>query len=171
MLTLFIIQHKGLAQDIGIKTNSLGWLILQPNLGAEIGISDDFSINVEGMFGPFTFSQGRKIKIQGVQGEFRHWIKNLFQGPVIGVYGNWAKYDWAPAKYRYVGNMYGVGISAGYSWLFSSHWGLELIAGIGWEHFKQKNKYLRKDPYICYGPRSKDYVGITRLGVNFTYYF
>ena len=64
MLTLFIIPHKGLAQDIGIKTTSLVWLILQPNLGAEIGISDDFSITVEGMFGPFTFSQGRNIQIQ-----------------------------------------------------------------------------------------------------------
>ena len=159
------------AQTIGIKTNALGWVALQPNLGLDVGIGDMFSFNVEGMFGPFILSNGYRMKVQGAQGEFKYWFKEKFHGPAIGVYGNWAKYDYALAKYRYLGDMYGTGVSFGYTWFLCSNWALELVGGIGWEHFKQENKYLRKDPLVCFGPASRNYVGLNRIGVNFIYYF
>ena len=158
------------AQNLGVNTNLLGAVYATPNLGLDIGISPRFAAVVDGFYSPFSFSDDRKMHSWGFQPELRFYPRYRFTGHFVGVESHYAMYDFGLHKYRYKGQLYGGGLTYGYSWMFAERWNLEGVIGLGYTRLNHDQKYDRHDPQICWGPESVNRFGITRFGIKFTYF-
>lgn len=179
-LSAFIVKID--AQSIGLKSNLLYSASLSPNLGIEIGLSPQTTIDISAGFNPFTFSDGRKWKHWLVQPEFRWWTCERFNGHflaahLIGGGFNVGNVDFFPfsmwdslENYRYKGHALGAGLGYGYAWMLGKHWNLEAEVGVGYA-------YTRFDKFQCIecGERlysaPHNYFGPTKLSINLVYLF
>ena len=97
-----------LSQTWALKSNLVTDALLIPTLGVEYALSDHSSVSLTGTYMPYSVGD-KKWKNWSVQPELRF---------VGGLYG----------KQRQ-GKFVGGGISAGYHFVLSYHWGLELALG------------------------------------------
>ncbi len=166
------------AQWLGLKTNALAWASTSPNLGVEFafgeksrsGFFNRLTLEVDGMYNPFTWSDGRSTEIWAVQAEFREYFDYKFTGHFMGLYGEYADYNYGLWKYRYVGTLWGGGLSYGYVWQLCPRWNVEGNIGLGVTRILIDDKYDRKDDRIDYGPETNTKFGVSRIGINFTYF-
>jgi len=159
---------------LAIKTNALYWATTTPNLGLEIGLAPQYTLDLSANYNFWTFSHNKKFKHWLIQPEVRYWLDNRFEGHFLGIHGLYAEYNVGGIKaigmedHRYQGNMYGGGVSYGYNWVLSERWNLEATLGIGFLH-------LDYSKYPCYecGEKIKDsvrnYFGPTKVGLSFIY--
>ncbi len=185
MLLCFAPQSKG--QAVAIKTNLLyGGYALTPNLGLEIGLCDQLTLDVGAGYNPWNRDGGKvdnkKLVHYLSEIELRYWTCGKFNGLFLGVHGLATQYNIAghdlPAlfgdgsdKYRFDGYAYGAGLSVGYQFILARHWNLELNLGGGYARMK----YAKYDATKC-GKEIDDaivdnYWGITRGGVSILFVF
>ena len=185
------------AQWLGVGTNVFGWAAASPNLGLDIGLSRHLALTVDGAINPFNFGE-KKTNFWAVQPELRIYPRYRFAGHYIGIEGHYGEYhDFGLKQYAYRGNLYGAGLSYGYSWMLSKSWNLEGFVGFGYT-------YLNDSKVICYDPKDEPYgdsqvsdefrvwmnegtklvrngimigdglnrqnIGLTRIGLKFTYF-
>lgn len=156
------------------KVNLLYLATTSLNIGAELALSDKWTIDATFGYNPWKFGDG-KVKHWLVMPEARYWLCQSFEGHFFGVHGLYSKFNVANLSFissmkdhTYQGSMYGGGISYGYHFPLKGKWGLELTAGLG---------YLRLDydKYECNGCKEKvgaykrDYWGPTKAGVTLIY--
>ena len=77
-LTAFIGQSD--AQVVGLKSNLLYSATASPNLGVEIGMGPQTTLDISAGFNPFKFSHNRQWRHWLVQPEFRWWTCERFGG-------------------------------------------------------------------------------------------
>jgi hypothetical protein len=178
---------KSNAQDIAaIKTNLVMDATLNANLGVEVGLAPNWSLDVTGEMNAWNMSHQRKWKHWYVQPEARYWLCDRFAGHFFGVHLFGGQYNLAKIgadftllgtdynnlkDTRYQGWMVGAGVAYGYAWALSKHWNIEGEIGIGWA-------YSRYDRFKCSGcgkkieeDKSHHYVGPTKAAVNLVYLF
>lgn len=168
------------AQSIGIKTNLAHWLAGgTPNLGIETALTSKYTLNVEGGYNWFAFSEEKRAKHWIVQSELRYWLCESFNGHFFGLHALAGEYnigkidipigrlkDWKGNRYEGFG--VGAGLSYGYQWPISKALNFELSLGAGYV-------YLDYEKYRCAkcGEKIKDdtnhYFGITRASVSLIY--
>ncbi|MGL5683934.1 MAG: DUF3575 domain-containing protein [Marinifilaceae bacterium] len=160
-------------QTVGIKTNLLGWTLPIMNIGVEAGITNKTTIEVMGYYSPFTLKNHKTRNLAGVQAEYRYWLDYKFSGFFTGVHAHVASYDWAWKVYRYKGILYGGGLSCGYALMLTSRWNVEGTVGVGYTRINANgnHKYNRYDEREVFHQADKNYVGITKAGINVTYLF
>ena len=174
------------AQDVAVKTNLLYDMTATMNLGAEVRMSPQWTLDVSANWNPWTFSDNKKWKQLSFQPEARYWFCEAFNGHFLGAHllggiynmSNWDTdftflgTDFGKLKdHRYEGWMLGAGIAYGYQWILSKHWSIEAEIGIGYV-------YSRYDKYRCAGcgrkteeGKSHHFVGPTKAAVNLIYVF
>lgn len=169
------------AQEVGFKTNVLGWGTVSPNLGLEVGLGKKSTLDVYGSINPFRFSNGKQWKHWFVQPEYRFWPCERFHKHFWGVHLVGGEYNIAKVKMpfgaykglrdtRYQGWGLGAGVSYGYQWLLSRYWSMEATIGIGYI-------YSKYDRYPCAecGTKiesgKKHYVGPTKAAISLIYLF
>ena len=174
------------AQDVAVKTNLLYDMTATMNVGAEIRISPQWTLDVSANWNPWTFSDNKKWRQLSFQPEARYWFCEAFNGHFLGAHllggiynmSNWNTgftflgTDFGQLKdYRYEGWMLGAGIAYGYQWILSRHWRIEAEIGLGYV-------YSRYDKYRCAGcgrkteeGKSHHFVGPTKAAVNLIYVF
>ena len=86
MLSMTAFIGKIDAQDVGIKTNLAHWASASPNLGLEIGLGKQTTLDISAGFNPFKFSKDKQWKHWLVQPEFRYWTCERFNGHFLGVH-------------------------------------------------------------------------------------
>lgn len=171
LLLVLLPSSRAGAQVIGLKTNALAWGAYGTlNLGAEVGFAKRWTFELDGAYNPFTHSDHKKTHMWALQGEFRYWFRYKFAGHFIGLHGHYGEYDWGVKKYRYKGDMFGGGISYGYSYMLGKRWSIEGNIGFGLTHLGRDYKYDRKDARITYPIKDKDYWGPSRAGISITYF-
>jgi len=175
-----------LAQDVALKTNLLSDAVLSPNVGLEIGLSTNWTLDVTGQFNGWKLSHNRRWKHWAVQPEARYWFCDRFSGHFVGVHVHGGQYniggidglvnllgtDARKLKdTRYQGWFVGAGVAYGYDWILGRHWNLEAEIGIGYS-------YTRYDRFRCAGcgkkietDKTHHYVGPTRAAVSVVYLF
>lgn len=177
---VFTFLNVSYAQDKVIKTNMMyGISTLTPNLGAEMRVSERWSIEVSGSYNPWTFSSNRKLKHWLVQSEARYWTREALNGHFFALHALGGQYNinkirlpWNMGRelrhHRYEGWMAGAGIGYGYSWYLGKHWSLELEAGIGYLHLDYKKSRCNTCG-ILLKESTREYFGPTRLAINLVY--
>ena len=115
-----------------------------------------------------------------MQPEARRWLCTPFAGHFLGVHALGGRYNVGGVhlpfhilkgarEARYEGWFLGAGISYGYHWVLSPHWGMEAALGVG-------AAFLRSDRYRCghCGSKQRDvknkgYYGPTKAAVSIVY--
>ena len=187
LMFLAVVSLFGTAssQVIGIKTNIIPDALLSPNLGVEIGLSRKWTLDLTGEINFWTINHHR-WRHWLAQPEARYWFCDRFAGHFLGFHAIGGEYNFGMiknginflgsdfsklSKYRYQGWAVGAGVAYGYAWVLSKHWNLEAEIGIGW-------MYTRYDKFSCESCSKKlesnrphNYVGPTKVAINFEYLF
>lgn len=183
VLSMTAIFGKVNAQEVGIKTNLLYWASASPNLGVEIGLGKQTTLDISAGFNPFNFSHERKWKHWLVQPEFRWWTCERFNGHFLGLHlvgggfnvGNVSFFPFSMwdglDHYRYKGHALGAGIAYGYAWMLGKHWNLEAEIGLGYAHAWYDQYACEKCSDKILSDGNKNYWGLTKLAISFVYLF
>lgn len=180
------IACSGTAQgEVGVKTNLLSDATLSPNIGVELPLAPQWSVEASGGLNAWTVN-GHRWRHWLVQPEVRYWLCDRFAGHFFGVHLLGGQYnigninldfsflgtDFSKlSNNRYQGWFGGAGIAYGYTWILSRHWSIEAEIGVGWT-------YTRYDKYRCADCGKKiesnhphNYVGPTKAALNMVYVF
>lgn len=165
--------------SFALKTNFLSWATGTINIGGEARIANRYTLNLSAGYNPWTFSENRKWKHVSVMPELRYWTCEPFTGHFFGAHLLYAHYNAGNFKLpfdlfpgleseRWEGNMYGAGLSYGYSLYLSPRWSLEGTIGAGYI-------YLDHDRYECVkcgdlkGSSTTHYFGPTKAAISLIY--
>ncbi len=181
IISTICASAQGLA---AIKSNlAYGAVALAPNLGVELGISPqstiDFSVGYNGWKREGTLDANKKLAHLIIQPEYRYYLCERFSGHFFGAHALFAQYNISEHNlplifgkgskdYRFKGNGFGLGISYGYQILLSRRLNLELQLGVGYVRLH----YDRFESYKCaplIGTENRNYFGPTRAGISISY--
>ncbi|MDD3787806.1 MAG: DUF3575 domain-containing protein [Petrimonas sp.] len=169
------------AQKTAIKTNIPYWFTATPNLGLEFALGDKVSLELSGGYNPFKFSDTKQLRHWVVWPELRYWTCETFNGHFFGLHAVGGQYNiggWdLPVdklkvlnERRYQGSAIGVGLSYGYQWILSDHWGMEFTLGAGFARFKY-DVYKLGNNGEHIGKNQKNYFGPTKGALSIVYVF
>ncbi|EGF52456.1 DUF3575 domain-containing protein [Bacteroides fluxus] len=178
---LFFFFNTVSAQKAALKSNLLYDATGSINLGLELAVAGQWTMDVSGSYNAWDFPNDKKWRHILVQPEARYWLCDRFNGHFFGIHAQWMKFNignvdmpfglWEGARSnRFQGDLWGGGLAYGYSWLLSRHWNLEAEVGVGY------NRVIY-DRYPCAscGSRiasdARNYFGPTKLALSFVYLF
>jgi len=117
-----------------IKSNALFDLTTSLNLGFELRLQRQITLDLPFTLNPWTYNklENTKFKFLLFQPGLRYWDCEVFNGHFIGVHGHYAYFNVGHLpnplfsetmnQYRFEGQLAGMGISYGYHWLISPRW-------------------------------------------------
>ena len=170
LIVFLCCMNAGRAQFYSLGTNipALG----TTTLNAEVSMTLDrkWSLHLPVYYNPFVFKDNKKIQNITVLPGVRHWLLESYVNGFIGVNAIGSKYHFTWKDYRYEGLAFGAGISAGYAWLLSARWNLELEGGIGlvWADY---TKYKCEECGKKVGEQSRWYAVPNKIAVSLVYLF
>ena len=166
-----------------VKTNLPADLVTAVNLGVEVPLGEDFSVNAHFTFpwwtaGPY----GNKYALQllDAEGELRWWFapgEERFEGHYLALQGSGGKFDlqWGRDIGCYQCYNWGVGLSYGYSMSLGEHWNLEFALTLGYLAIDYQHYVPSPDWSVLLRDNAKagvlHYFGPTGLKVSLVYPF
>lgn len=167
------------AQSIAVKTDLLTGVLTSPNIGAEVKLSERFSLEAGFHYNPFPAGEDKRWKHWFVQPELRYWMCQPFGGHFFGVHLMYGEYNVGNMKLplglfkgvrsqRYEGDFLGAGLSYGYHFILSPRWSIETSLGVGF----LRTKYERYRCFHCgeqTGGGSKNFIAPTKAAVSLVY--
>ncbi len=169
-----IDDHHIAKNAIVVKTNFAQWAVGVSNISFEIPIKERVSIDIPLTYSPYTISDDWKLRLLVLQPEARYWLnKSCFDGHFVGIHAHAGYFNVAvDSKNRYQNKsnepMWGLGIGYGYALNLKKNLNLEFNIGAGYANLKY-DTYYNIDNGAKYDHNTRDYWGITRAGVSFTY--
>jgi hypothetical protein len=159
-----------------IKTNILYWYTTTPNLSFEAGLNSKLSLDLAVNVNPWKLSDGQTMKHFLVQPELRYWTKERFNGTFFGAHLHYVRYNIGGIdvplfhfpSYRYDGNLFGAGLSCGYS-IPLDRWHLEFTAGLGYAYLDYSVYPVRRAPEYDMGYHPRHYFTPTKVGMSLIY--
>lgn len=122
------------AQRVALKTNTLDWLSMSPNLSMETRMSRKLTFQI-GMAGsPFShtlYGHDSKFKNIRIEPSLRYWFNRPMARNFVAINAVGGAYDLQWKKHRIQGSIASIGASYGYALVLSRHWNVEFSAGIG----------------------------------------
>lgn len=176
---LLLVSLSLSAPKVAVKTNLLYDATATVNLGAEIGLSPKWTLDLSGNYNGWTFNENKKWKHWMAQPEARYWFCERFNGHFLGLHLLGGQYNVGGIdlpfgiyegleKHRYEGFYYGAGVGYGYQWLLGNRWSIEAELGVGYV----RAHYDRYDCPRCgewKGDGDKNYLGVTKAAVSLIY--
>ena len=144
------------------------WAASTPNLGAEFRVNRHVTFNFEAAY--------NRIKIFNIDTrgtmitpEVRYWFSARPQaGHFVGIAGIGCHYNYERGTNRHKGDLYGGGVTYGYSFVLSRRWSLETTLGVGMAHVQEMR--WDKDEYEPGEANVKGWRPIPiKAGVTFVY--
>ncbi len=188
ILFIFVVTIVS-AQNIAVKTNLLYDASVTINAGVEIGLSRRTTLDISGNYNAWNTNTelNEKMRHLLIQPEFRYYFCERMKGHFIGAHAHLLQYNingnhWLPnifnsasnlrnmneAKSRYQGEGYGAGVVYGYDWVIVPRFNIEFSVGAGYVYLDYERYGPSKcDPLI--EQNSKNYWGLTKLGISFVY--
>ena len=166
-----------------VKTNLPADLVTAVNLGVEVPLGEDFSVNAHFTFpwwtaGPY----GNKYALQllDAEGELRWWFapgEERLEGHYLALQGSGGKFDlqWGRDIGCYQCYNWGVGLSYGYAMSLGEHWNLEFALTLGYLAIDYQHYVPSPDWSVLLRDNAKagvlHYFGPTGLKVSLVYPF
>lgn len=158
---------------VAVKTNLAAWAGTIMNLAADVQVSEHFSVELPVLWCPWYVSDKHAVKTFTIQPEARYWLSKPGEGHFLGVHAHvgWFNVKWDRDRYQDTDRpLLGAGISYGYLLPFNEHWAGEFTLGAGYANMKY-NTYYNVDNGARIDTRTKNYWGITRVGISVVYRF
>ena len=169
--------------SFAVKTNLPADLVTAVNLGVEVPLGEDFSLNAHFTFpwwtaGPY----GNKYALQmlDAEGELRWWFapgEERLEGHYFALQGSGGKFDlqWGRDIGCYQCYNWGVGLSYGYAMSLGEHWNLEFALTLGYLAIDYQHYVPSPDWSVLLRDNAKagvlHYFGPTGLKVSLVYPF
>jgi hypothetical protein len=178
MAALLISLAPCPAQDVALKTNTLGWAAGGTlNAGVEVGLGRKVTLQTFWAMNPWRFPQERRVKFWNVTPEVRYWFCQKFNGSFLGLHLLGGEYyvrnvtlpfhtlPPLPDGYHYEGWYVGGGLTYGYQWILSRRWNLESSLGVGYAltHYRMCQNCRPQ------GWQKRNYVGPTKVALSLIY--
>lgn len=158
---------------LAVKTNLAAWAGTIMNLAADVQVSEHFSVELPVLWCPWYVSSEHAIKTFTIQPEARYWLSKPGKGHFFGVHAHvgWFNVKWNRDRYQDTDRpLLGAGISYGYLLPFNAHWAGEFTLGAGYANMRY-DTYYNIDNGARIDTRTKNYWGITRVGLSVVYRF
>lgn len=158
---------------VAVKTNLAAWAGTILNLAADVQVSEHFSVELPVLWCPWYVSSEHAIKTFTIQPEARYWLSKPGKGHFFGVHAHvgWFNVKWNRDRYQDTDRpLLGAGISYGYLLPFNEHWAGEFTLGAGYANMRY-DTYYNIDNGARIDTRTKNYWGITRVGLSVVYRF
>lgn len=158
---------------VAVKTNLAAWAGTIMNLAVDVQVSEHFSVELPVLWCPWYVSSEHAIKTFTVQPEARYWLSKPGKGHFFGVHAHvgWFNVKWNRDRYQDTDRpLLGAGISYGYLLPFNAHWAGEFTLGAGYANMRY-DTYYNMDNGARIDTRTKNYWGITRVGLSVVYRF
>lgn len=171
---IVLTVSSAFAQKIALKSNLLYDVTTTLNIGAEVGLSPDITLDISGNLNAWTFGGGKQWRHWLIQPEARYWLSKKFDGHFIGLHAHGGQFNVGNLKFlhteevRHQGYLLGAGFTYGYNWKLSDRWKLEAAIGLGYA-------YLDYDRYPCgtcgkkLSGDTKHYFGPTKAAFSLIY--
>ena len=158
---------------VAVKTNLAAWAGTIMNLAADVQVSEHFSVELPVLWCPWYVSDKHAVKTCTIQPEARYWLSKPGKGHFFGVHAHvgWCNVKWNRDRYQDTDRpLLGAGISYGYLLPFNAHWAGEFTLGAGYANMRY-DTYYNIDNGARIDTRTKNYWGITRVGLSVVYRF
>lgn len=158
---------------VAVKTNLAAWAGTILNLAADVQVSEHFSVELPVLWCPWYVSSKHAVKTFTIQPEGRYWLARPGEGHFFGVHAHigWFNVKWNRDRYQDTSRpLLGAGISYGYLLPLGEHWAGEFTLGAGYANLKY-NTYYNIGNGARIDTRTKNYWGITRVGISVVYRF
>lgn len=158
---------------VAVKTNLAAWAGTIMNLAADVQVSEHFSVELPVLWCPWYVSDKHAVKTFTIQPEARYWLSKPGAGHFFGVHAHvgWYSVKWNRDRYQDTSRpLLGAGISYGYLLPFNEHWAGEFTLGAGYANMRY-DTYYNIDNGARIDTRTKNYWGITRVGLSVVYRF
>ena len=158
---------------LGVKTNLVAWAGTILNIAADVQVSEHFSVELPVLWCPWYVSDRHAVKTFTLQPEARYWLSKPGEGHFFGVHAHmgWFNVKWDKDRYQDTDRpLLGAGISYGYLLPFNEHWAGEFTLGAGYANMRY-DTYYNIDNGARIDTRTKNYWGITRVGISVVYHF
>ncbi|MDR0765852.1 MAG: DUF3575 domain-containing protein [Odoribacteraceae bacterium] len=179
----------GLAGNAGaqaIKTNMPLWLTGSPNIGVELTLTRQVTIDGEVLWMPYMFKKHEEVfRVSAASVECRYHVNpsyyytnDSWDGFYVGPYALYGQFNIGLLRHRDIDRSYrrsgwGVsgGITTGYKFYISPRFKIDVNLGIGYAHM-QYNKYKLGGEYANFPleqKATKPWIGPTKFGVYLVY--
>ena len=158
---------------VAVKTNLAAWAGTIMNVAADVQVSEHFSVELPVLWCPWYVSDKHAVKTFTIQPEARYWLSKPGAGHFFGVHAHvgWYSVKWNRDRYQDTDRpLLGAGISYGYLLPFNAHWAGEFTLGAGYANMRY-DTYYNIDNGARIDTRTKNYWGITRIGLSVVYRF
>ena len=158
---------------VAVKTNLAAWVGTIMNLAADVQVREHFSVELPVLWCPWHVSSKHAVKTFTIQPEGRYWLARPGKGHFFGVHAHigWFNVKWNRDRYQDTSRpLLGAGISYGYLLPLGEHWAGEFTLGAGYANLKY-NTYYNIGNGARIDTRTKNYWGITRVGISVVYRF
>lgn len=167
---LLLCAGTGNAQFYSLGTNIPALSTATLNAEVSMTLNRKWSLHLPVYYNPFVFKDNKKIQNFTALPGVRYWLLESYVNGFIGVNAIGSKYHFTWKDYRYQGQAFGAGISAGYAYLLSPRWNLELEGGIGlvWADY---TKYRCEECGKKIGEQTGWYALPNKVAVSLIYLF
>ena len=158
---------------VAVKTNLAAWAGTILNLAADVQVSEHISVELPVLWCPWYVSDKHAVKTFTIQPEGRYWLARPGEGHFFGVHAHigWFNVKWNRDRYQDTSRpLLGAGISYGYLLPLGEHWAGEFTLGAGYANMKY-DTYYNIGNGARIDTRTKNYWGITRVGISVVYRF
>lgn len=153
--------------SMSLRTNSVPWLMLMPNLGAEYKASDNIGLVVDGSWAHWSLNtQNKYWRIWNVAPQVRYYTGKL-KDNYIGLQYTMGEYNLTGNQGKYIGG----GITLGHQFNCGKNLMVDLGISLGYLYLHDKEEYQRIDghDYRTTPKSSHGYWGPTGLTVSFVW--
>lgn len=161
------------ARYLGLKTNIAAWAGTILNVAADVQVGKHLSVELPLLWCPWHIGSKHAVKTFTIQPEARYWLRQPGEGHFFGMHAHvgWFNVKWNRDRYQDTDRpLLGAGISYGYLLPFSEHWAGEFTLGAGYANMRY-DTYYNIDNGARIDTRTKNYWGITRIGISLIYKF
>ena len=158
---------------LAVKTNLAAWAGTIMNVAADVQVGRHWSVELPILWCPWHISSKHAVKTFTIQPEARYWLTRPGEGHFFGVHAHVGRYSvkWNRDRYQDTDRpLLGAGISYGYLLPFNAHWAGEFTLGAGYANMRY-DTYYNMDNGARIDTRTKNYWGITRVGLSVVYRF
>lgn len=161
------------ARYVAVKTNLAAWAGTILNVAADVQVGRHWSVELPVLWCPWYVSDRHAVKTFTIQPEARYWLAKPGEGHFFGLHAHmgWFNVRWNRDRYQDADRpLLGAGISYGYLLPFNEHWAGEFTLGAGYANMRY-DTYYNIDNGARIDTRTKNYWGITRVGISVVYRF
>lgn len=159
-------DEKSLA-PFSFRLNLLRWATLTPDLGIEYRPCTRLGILLNATWTSWSWQhKSRRYALWNLSPQIRYYLGTEHRG-YLGLLYQTGDFNYKLSDTGRQGNYHGIGLTGGYLWMLTPHWGIDFHLAAGYTH-AEYNKYTLTDGIRVHHPdgHTKNYWGINSAGLT-----